>query len=128
MDLIKTYIFILLTSLICSSCQTNTADTTTIDKVEANSVINTQDTLEIDSTEITVEIEREDSINIDTIQRETIIKETKTTAKKIKIDTLTIETIDANDVWLGDPFEDPNYVGTPCVEDENGNCIVHKHH
>lgn len=47
---------------------------------------------------------------------------------KFKVETIELEIEDVDDVWLGDPFEDPDYIGTPCGDyDENGNCTRHNH-
>ena len=47
---------------------------------------------------------------------------------KFKVETIELEIEDVDDVWIGDPFEDPDYIGTPCGDyDENGNCTRHNH-
>lgn len=49
---------------------------------------------------------------------------------KFRVETidLDVDDIHPNGVWLGDPFEDPDYIGTPCGDyDENGNCRRHNH-
>lgn len=116
----KPYIFILLIVLIQSACQTKSKEITHIDEMKPATVKKTQEVKEPDSTYYTTEIENPDSINSKKKVKEQKGKE----ATNVDI----IDVMDIEDVWLGDPFEDPDYIGTPCEDDENGNCIRHNHH
>lgn len=120
MDSIKPYIFIVLIALIHSACQTKSKEITHLDEVKPAIVKKTQEVKEPDSTDYTTEIENTASRN----------SEKKVQEQKGKEETHVdiIDVIDIEDVWLGDPFKDPDYIGTPCEDDENGNCIRHIHH
>lgn len=113
----KPYIFIVLIALIQSACQTKPKEITLLDEMKPAIVKKTQEVKEHDSTDHKTEIENTDSTN----------SKKKVQEKKGKVET-SLDIMDIEDVWLGDPFEDPDYIGTPCEDDENGNCIRHKHH
>ncbi len=121
MDSIKSYTFIVLIVLMYSACQTKSKEITHLDEVKPTIIEKMQKVKEPDSTDYTTEIEHDDTTNI-----ANKVEQQKRKEKTHVIDI--IDVIQVGDVWLGDPFEDPDYIGTPCEEDENGNCIRHNHH
>lgn len=125
MNSIKTYTFILFSLAFCSGCHTNSSENMELNQVDTLNVINEKDILEAplkeqgiaDSNGTVLETHYEDikgSANLDSAL----------TKKQLILKAEDVGT----DVWLGDPFEDPDYIGTPCEDDENGNCIRHNHH
>ena len=122
---IKTYTFILFGLVFGSGCQTNSSENPELNQVDTGNVINEKDILEApleeqgvaDSNKPVLETHHEDKKETASIDSELIKKQL----------ILKAEDVD-KDVWLGDPFEDPDYIGTPCEDDENGNCIRHNHH
>lgn len=116
----KPYIFIVLIALIQSACQTKPKEITHLDEMKPAIVKKTQEVKEPDSSDYTTEIEYTDSTNSKKKVQEIKGKE------EASVDI--IDVMDIEDVWLGDPFEDPDYIGTPCEDDEYGNCIRHNHH
>lgn len=83
-------------------------------------VKNEHENLEADSIETDIESPHEDieeKQNVNSVFKE----------KPLTTQTIDIKTEDA-DVWLGDPFEDPDYIGTPCGDYINGRCMSHNHH
>jgi len=117
MDLMKPYIFIVLVALIQSACQTKSKEINHLDEMKPAIVKKTHEVKEPYSTDYTTEIENTDSTN----SKKKVQGKEETSADIIDV-------MDIDDVWLGDPFEDPDYIGTPCEDDENGNCIRHNHH
>lgn len=115
----KPYIFIVLVALIQSACQTESKEIIHLDEMKPAIVKKTQEVKEPDSTDCTTEIENTDSTNSKKKEQEIKGKE------EASVDI--IDVMDIEDVWLGDPFEDPDYIGTPCADDENGNCLRHNH-
>jgi len=113
----KPYIFIVLVALIQSACQTKSKEINHLDEMKPAIVKKTQEVKEPYSTDYTTEIENTDSTN----SKKKVQGKEETSADIIDV-------MDIDDVWLGDPFEDPDYIGTPCEDDENGNCIRHNHH
>ena len=116
----KPCIFIVLVALIQSACQTKSKEINHLDEMKPAIVKKTQEVKEPYSTDYTTEIENTDSTNSKKKEQEIKGKE------EASVDI--IDVMDIEDVWLGDPFEDPDYIGTPCEDDENGNCIRHNHH
>lgn len=120
MNSIKKYIFIISGLVLCSACQTISTENKQLDQLDIVNVKNEKDIIEVDSIETVLETHQKDAEetkNIDSSLKE----------KQPILEILNVDADDA-DVWLGDPFEDPDYIGTPCEEDENGNCIRHNHH
>ena len=125
MNSIKTYIFILFGLVLCLGCQTNSSENKELNQVDAVNVINEKDIIE-------APLEEQGTADSIGTVLETHHEDTKGTASLDSVLTkkqliLKAEDVDT-DVWLGDPFEDPDYIGTPCEDDENGNCIRHNHH
>lgn len=83
--------------------------------------------IEID-TVITVAKPTPDTLAIttsDSIPPKRIIRKTTTTKKVVKkVIRPAAEEIDV-DVFPPDPFEDPDYIGTPCGDYVDGNCTRH---
>lgn len=117
MNLVKTNISILLALVFYSACQTNSTENRKLDQVDSVTVKNEKDLEEPDSIETVLESKLKDA------------GETKNADIKEKEGTQILEIIDRknDDVWLGDPFEDPDYIGTPCGDYVNGICTRHHH-
>lgn len=125
MNSIKTYTFILLGLAFGSGCQSNSSENTELNQVNTVNEKNEKDILEApleeqgiaDSIGTVLEPHSEDT-------KGTANLDSALTKKQLILQAEDVDT----DVWLGDPFEDPDYIGTPCEDDENGNCIRHNHH
>lgn len=99
--------------LISVGCQTSEPQKT------QNDVTNTNDQIEIKKTISANEKDIDTSFTVTTPKP--VLKKKKTIIKPI-------EAADPIDVdFIRDPFDDPNYIGTPC-DDVNGRCTRHNHH
>jgi len=124
MNLIKTCTIILFGMTVGTGCQTNSSEDPELNQVDTVKGLNEKEILEApfeekgiaDSTGTVLETYHEDI-------KETASLDSALTKKQLILKAEDVDT----DVWLGDPFEDPDYIGTPCEDDENGNCIRHNH-
>lgn len=119
--MISTTRFILITLSFgtVSSCQTMTDNETQIDVEDTTTFNEPIDTCSSDST-----IEQ-------TFSEETLSQEAEKKDNMKKRENPQIEEIDIDidvDTYIQDPFDDPNYIGTPCGDFENGKCTRHHHH
>ncbi len=111
----KNYIFIILSLLYSSACQSDVSDKTRIDETKPASEKRSNDII------------KSDSVDEPLLTDKKINPDPKKNADNGNQEGAIIETID-KDVYLGDPFEDPDYIGTPCGDYINGVCTRHPHH
>ena len=125
MKSIKGQIFILIGLVCCLGCQSNSSNKNSLDQTDILNVNNEKDIIE-DPIE---ERANADSVLIHLAPPYDVIKGKTNLESASKEKQFILESIDLEkDYWLIDPFEDHDYIGTPCEDDENGNCIRHKHH
>lgn len=110
----KLFIIILLSIITTSSCESDNSDYTQKEeeKVPKNIIQNQH----IDETDSIIE------------EKNTKMVEKPVPQKSHDQDTLLKPSAVDVDIYPGDPFEDPDYIGTPCGDYLNGNCTRHSHH
>jgi hypothetical protein len=112
----KKYYYLLMSMLlwVCSGCQ------------EERSIQPRMKQIEID-TVITVTAPTKDTVILDTLNTtpaKRVVRKTTTTKKVIKKVVRPADEVDV-DVYPPDPFEDPDYIGTPCGDYVEGMCTRH---
>lgn len=99
------------------ACQTKESDTRQEVHPESFKAEKEQDTIKTQSNPKL--IQRKEKAHSKTKNDTTQIKEDL----PIKVDLIS----DPIDGYNGDPFEDPDYIGTPCGDYINGKCTRHRH-
>lgn len=111
------YIVLFVSSLTLSACKNDTVPEQKHTTPEANDYDNK--TQQIERVEA-VETVSSKAVNSDSVGKK------ETSAKKPKV-TGTSENVKDVDHYYFDPFEDPDYIGTPCGDYVDGRCTRHKH-
>lgn len=112
----KNYYFLLISLLlwVCSGCQEERSIQPLIKQVEIDSVTTItappRDTVAIDS------------LNVTPAKR--LVRKTTTTKKVVKKVIRPADEVEV-DIYPSDPFEDPDYIGTPCGDYIDGKCTRH---